>query len=181
VILQAPAPPKTARVVPAPPAPKAPPVALGDFFAPRPAPARAAPARRAGEEQPAWGGARSAAPAAAATAQAPSFRDIQDQESDFKLRRDKAAGLGGGSRRKWFVEQRERAASIHDIQRSDEEERERREFVEDQFRIERQIREEVDARKRAEEEEAGKSQGRARSRRAKQSPKAVPAKPSEQR
>jgi hypothetical protein len=149
---------------------KVPSVALGDFFTTHPAPDRVAPGRRTSDaEKPAWGVAHSTA---ASSPQALSFRDIQDQEMDFKLRQDKAVGLGvDRGNRKWFVEQRERAASIHDIQRSDEEERQRRLFVEDQFRIEKQIQEEIEARKWTEKKEATKSKGRSRSRKAKQSSK----------
>ena len=92
-------------------------MALGDFIMapkpfPRPVPHRTSPAAKA-----AWGGASQAG--ASSELRAKAFVDIQDQEIDRKLRQDKAVGMGDGNSRKWFVAQRERAASIQEIQKSD--------------------------------------------------------------
>ena len=119
-------------------------LALGDFLtAPKPAPPVRATAQVS--TQLAWGARRVNADAPSTSLQA-----IQEQERDFKLRQDKACGLGDSGNRKWFVEQRERAGSMQDIQQQDEKDREMRLLVEEQFQIEKQIQDEINAKRSAE-------------------------------
>jgi alpha-tubulin suppressor-like RCC1 family protein len=82
-----------------------------------------------------------------------SFRDIQQQEEEFKSKQDQTYGGNNG---KWFIEQRERAASLKEIQGETAKEVEERLFVEEQMRIEKQIYEEVVARKADEEKQSQK-------------------------
>ena len=69
-----------------------------------------------------------------------SFEDIQREQEQQKMASRKGVENG-----KWFVQQRERAGSLKDIQSSAEKEREERMFIEEQFRIEKMIKEEMTA------------------------------------
>jgi len=65
-----------------------------------------------------------------------SFADIQKEELDIRKKEDHMCHIGGN---RWFVQQRERAASIGDIQQQQKEDAEWLLFVEDQKRIEEEI------------------------------------------
>ena len=68
-----------------------------------------------------------------------SIVQIQAEEADLKARQDKSYGKeGGGS---WYVNRRERAESVLEIQKSTQEDLEHRLLVEEQMKIEAQIRE----------------------------------------
>ncbi|GKY91259.1 hypothetical protein MPSEU_000098500 [Mayamaea pseudoterrestris] len=68
------------------------------------------------------------------------FADIQKQQIEFKEREAKVCK---SPNTKWFIEQRERAGSFKDIQQQHEQEVEKRMYIEEQFRIEKQIMEEL--------------------------------------
>ena len=99
------------------------------------------------QKQPAWstphkagkqstGNGTAASPATGTTTK---FVHIQDQEMAFKEKEDAACK---DTQAVWFVQRRERAGSLKEIQRSAEKEREQRLFVEEQHRIEKMIFEE---------------------------------------
>jgi len=79
-------------------------------------------------------------PQAKTSANRKSFAEIQAEEVDFKSRQDKSYEKGGGT---WFIERRERANSLHEIQNSARKEQEELEFIEEQKRIEEQIQNEL--------------------------------------
>ncbi|CAJ1965355.1 unnamed protein product [Cylindrotheca closterium] len=66
-----------------------------------------------------------------------SLAEIQAEEQRFNTRQDRAYEQGGGS---WFLERKERANSLLEIQNTAIEEQERLDFIEEQKRIEEQIR-----------------------------------------
>lgn len=66
-----------------------------------------------------------------------SLADIQAEETDFKTRQDKSYEQGGGT---WFIERKERADSFQEIQLSAKKEREENLLIQEQFRIEAQIK-----------------------------------------
>mmetsp|Transcript_26222 Transcript_26222/g.30211 ORF Transcript_26222/g.30211 Transcript_26222/m.30211 type:complete len:186 (+) Transcript_26222:3924-4481(+) len=68
-----------------------------------------------------------------------SISQIQAEEADLKGKQDKSYGKGGGS---WYVERRKRAESVLEIQKNTKENSEYRLLVEEQMKIEAQIREE---------------------------------------
>lgn len=68
------------------------------------------------------------------------FAEIQAEEADFKSRQDKSYEKAGGT---WFIERRERANSLSEIQKSTRKEQEERAFIEEQRRIEEQIYKEL--------------------------------------
>eukprot|EP00536_Pseudo-nitzschia_multiseries_P007066 jgi/Psemu1/165220/gw1.158.58.1 len=68
-----------------------------------------------------------------------SIAQIQAEEETLKSKQDKSYGKGGGS---WYVERRERAESVLEIQKTAQEDLEHRILVEEQLRIEAQIKEE---------------------------------------
>jgi hypothetical protein len=72
------------------------------------------------------------------------FLAIQQEELEFKKKQDQSFGPSPG---KWFIERRERAQSFSEIQLCDEKEREKRIFVEEQFRIEKLIMDELSSKK----------------------------------
>jgi hypothetical protein len=80
---------------------------------------------------------------------------IQAEEVNLKTREDKSSGIVGGS---WFVERRERASSLLEIQQGARQEQEERLVVEEQFMIEAQIMEENLRLKKEEERIKRKSQ-----------------------
>mmetsp|Transcript_34147 Transcript_34147/g.80369 ORF Transcript_34147/g.80369 Transcript_34147/m.80369 type:complete len:1487 (+) Transcript_34147:190-4650(+) len=75
---------------------------------------------------------------------------IQAEEETLKSKQDKTFGTGGGS---WYVERRERADSVLEIQKTAQEDLEHRLLVEEQLRIEAQIKEEIERKKRLEDEQ----------------------------
>mmetsp|Transcript_11042 Transcript_11042/g.24623 ORF Transcript_11042/g.24623 Transcript_11042/m.24623 type:complete len:1461 (+) Transcript_11042:338-4720(+) len=82
------------------------------------------------------------------------FASIQDEELEFKGKQDPACNEQG----KWFIQQRQRAGSLKEIQKSAEQERQERLFVEEQFRIEQMIL--AESEKKKEEEGAGQEKKR---------------------
>ncbi|KAL3791662.1 hypothetical protein HJC23_003919 [Cyclotella cryptica] len=75
-------------------------------------------------------------PALCASNKTRRFADIQKEESDIRKREDHMCHIGGS---RWFVQQRERAASIGDIQQQQKEDADWILFVEEQKRIEEEI------------------------------------------
>jgi hypothetical protein len=102
---------------------------LADFLAPKPDPNGRYPGSKT------WSSPQAKAPVATKT-----FAEIQAEEIDFKSRQDKSYEKGGGT---WFLERRERANSLREIQNSARKEQEEREFIEEQKRIEVHIHKEV--------------------------------------
>ncbi|VEU38799.1 unnamed protein product [Pseudo-nitzschia multistriata] len=74
---------------------------------------------------------------------------IQAEEETLRSKQDKSYGKGGGS---WYVERRERAESVLQIQKIAEEDLAHRLLVEEQLRIEAQIKEECERRQKAAKE-----------------------------
>lgn len=93
---------------------------------------------------------------------AKSIAQIQVEEENLRLKQDKSYGKGGGS---WYVERRERAESVLEIQKIAQEDFEHRLLVEEQLKIEAQIREENERRQNLEKEERKPRKGRAPKRR----------------
>lgn len=83
------------------------------------------------------------------TPNAKSIAQIQAEEENLRSKQDKSYGKGGGS---WYVERRERADSVLQIQKAAQEDLEHRLLVEEQLKIEAQIREENDRRQKREKE-----------------------------
>jgi len=137
---------------------------LGGFLTPVPGPRKknAGPSSPASAADVAWSGAnvpKSPAVASSKSVSIPAastFRDIQQQEEELKARQDQAVQDDG----KWYVERRERAMSLKEIQDSDEKERELRLMVEEQFRIEKQIQEELAAAKAASTADQSQKKGK---------------------
>jgi alpha-tubulin suppressor-like RCC1 family protein len=75
----------------------------------------------------------------------PVFTDIQKQQEDFKDREDKSTVANT----KWFVQERQRAESLKDIQLQHQREEAQRLYVAEQIQIERQIMEELAMSKKA--------------------------------
>lgn len=71
-----------------------------------------------------------------ASSQSISFSDIQKEEESKRMTEDNACQINGNQ---WFVQQRERAASIGDIQEEEEKDREMQLLIEEQRRIEEDI------------------------------------------
>lgn len=69
-----------------------------------------------------------------------SLAEIQAEEHEFNSRQDRAYEKGGGT---WFIERKERADSLLEIQNNAREEQERLEFIEEQKMIEAQIRKDL--------------------------------------
>lgn len=87
---------------------------------------------------------------------AKSIAQIQAEEETLRSKQDKSYGKGGGS---WYVERRERAESVLEIQRSAQEDLEHRLMVEEQLKIEAQIQAENERRKKLEQEKTNKNRG----------------------
>jgi len=66
-----------------------------------------------------------------------SFSEIQQEEEVVRNNEDHMCRINGNQ---WFVQQRERAASIGEIQEKEKQDREMREMIEEQKRIEEEIR-----------------------------------------
>ena len=111
-------------------------ISLSDFMSPSQSPAPSTP-----------GSASWASPGAATSAKVrrQTFTDIQKEELDFKSKEDQTFGSNG----KWFIERRERAGSLREIQKIEEEERQHQLLVEEQLRIEKQIQEDLESQKRS--------------------------------
>lgn len=93
---------------------------------------------------------------------AKSIAQIQVEEENLRSKQDKSYGKGGGS---WYVERRERAESVLEIQKIAQEDFEHRLLVEEQLKIEAQIREENEHRQNLEKEERKPRKDRAPKRR----------------
>ena len=115
-------------------------LSLGDFLAPK-TPVKPSPSKKGPPTAP-W-----LTPQASTTPNSKSILQIQTEEAKLKECGDKSSGSGTSS---WFVDRRERAGSLLEIQKGAEKDLEERLLVEEQFRIEAQIMEEN--RKRQEEE-----------------------------
>lgn len=74
-----------------------------------------------------------------------SLREIQSEEQDFKSKQD--VTFGAKTNNKWFIEKRERAGSLKDIQSDTVQEEASRMLIEEQRRIEQQIYDEIEVRK----------------------------------
>lgn len=103
---------------------------LADFLAPTQSPISQTPGKKS------W-----SSPTPKAISVPKSLSQIQAEETNFRARQDKAYEKGGGT---WFIERRERADSLLEIQNSTVKEREEREFIEEQKRIEEQIQKELE-------------------------------------
>jgi len=122
---------------------------LGDFINERPTPKASLP------KPVGWASPKTTpSPSKALTPVSPalSFREIQEQEQDFKTKQDKNYAEGG----KWFIERRERAGSFREIQSETVQETEEQRFVEEQIEIEKQIYEQLAAQKAAEDSKSQK-------------------------
>ena len=125
-------------------------ISLSDFLTP----SKKKPASSPGAAP--WMKGPSSKPESSATPNAKSIAQIQAEEENLKTKQDKSYGKGGGS---WYVERRERAESVAEIQKFAQEDLEHRLLVEDQLKIEAQIREENDRRQKLEKEKSRKDRG----------------------
>jgi hypothetical protein len=114
---------------------------LADFLAPKPT-----PSPKVKVVAP-WSSRQSSAPA-----NSKSLAQIQAEEVDFKMRQDKSYEQGGGN---WFIERKERADSLREIELSAEKEREERLLIEEQLRIEAQIRKDLALQREKEKKQEG--------------------------
>ena len=74
-----------------------------------------------------------------------SFSEIQKEEEAIRNNEDHMCRIDGNQ---WFVKQRERAASIGEIQQQEQQEQEMLDLIEEQKQIELAIQEENDAKKK---------------------------------
>eukprot|EP00980_Cylindrotheca_fusiformis_P022272 scaffold9172_cov128-Cylindrotheca_fusiformis.AAC.4 len=118
-------------------------ISLADFLTPKPT----LPKKSGGGKS--WSN-----PPTKTTPSPKSLAQIQAEETTFLARQDKAYGKGGGT---WFIERRERADSLLEIQDSAAKEQEEREFIEEQKRIEEQIQKELAQQKRQKQGARGKA------------------------
>lgn len=88
-----------------------------------------------------------------------SLMEIQAEEANLKSREDKSSGSVGGQ---WFVERRERASSLLEIQEGARQEQEERLLIAEQFEIEAQIMEENRKLKEENEKRIKRSQRRSK-------------------
>ena len=123
---------------------------LCDFLKPEPKPAMPIPVNWASPQKTAMN----------PSAQSPSFLDIQQQEQELKTKEDQSCSLPGT----WYVQSRERAGSLKEIQSVAEKEREEQLFLQEQLEIERQIMEELENKKKVEAATNSTSNGRNRGR-----------------
>jgi len=86
---------------------------------------------------PWMGDSKKKAPATCPNAK--TIAQIQTEEEKLKSKQDKSYGKGGGS---WYIERRERAESVLEIQKIAQDDLEHRLLVEEQLKIEAQIKEE---------------------------------------
>jgi hypothetical protein len=103
-------------------------ISIGDFLTPD----KASPAKQVSPAAP-W-----QSPSAAKLPSGKTMLQIQEEEARLKAREDKSSGSKGG---RWYVERRERAGSLLEIQKVAEAEEEERLLIEEQYRIEAQIME----------------------------------------
>lgn len=99
-------------------------------------------------QQMAWSSCQSSV---SVTTHSNSLLQIVAEETDLREKQDKSYGKGGGS---WYVERRQRAESILEIQQVAKEEEEYERFIEEQKAIEAQIEEDL---KRQQESRGGSS------------------------
>jgi hypothetical protein len=107
-------------------------LSLGDFLAPK-TPAKPSPSKKSPPTAP-W-----LTPQGSTMPNSKSILQIQTEEAKLKECGDKSLGSGTSS---WFVQRRECAGSLLEIQKGAEKELEERLLVEEQFQIEAQILEE---------------------------------------
>ena len=92
--------------------------------------------------------AKSNSPSIQSSPKTPSFSEIQKEEEAFRNNEDHMCRIDGNQ---WFVQQRERAASIGEIQQQERQEQEMLDLIEEQKQIEmaimKSIQEENDAKK----------------------------------
>jgi len=103
---------------------------LGDFLAPKSSQVAKSPSTKR------WSSPQQANAAGAAK----TFAQIQEEEADFKARQAKSYEKGGGT---WFIERRERADSLREIEDSARKEQEEQQLIEEQKMIEAQIQKEL--------------------------------------
>jgi hypothetical protein len=125
-------------------------ISLADFLAPSKKKPASSPSTAP------WMKSPSSKPESSPTPHAKSIAQIQAEEENLKSKQDKSYGKGGGS---WYVERRERAESVGEIQKVAQEDLEHRLLVEEQLKIEAQIREENDRRQKLEKEKSRKDRG----------------------
>ena len=128
---------------------RSPSMSLADFLTPKP---KAAPSNAAAP----WMKGPTRKPELPQTPNAKSIAQIQAEEETLRSKQDKSYGNGGGS---WYVERRERAESVVEIQKFAQEDLEHRRLVEEQLQIEAQIRAENDRRQKLETEKSNNSRG----------------------
>jgi len=85
-----------------------------------------------------------------------SLAEIQAEEQEFSTRQDRTYEKGGGT---WFIERKERADSLLEIQNNAKEEQERLEFIEEQKRIEEQIRNDLVQQEQQKQKQKNKRNG----------------------
>ncbi|KAL3939360.1 MAG: hypothetical protein SGBAC_005900, partial [Bacillariaceae sp.] len=86
-----------------------------------------------------------------------SLAEIQAEEQKFNSRQDRAYEKGGGT---WFLERKERANSLLEIQTIAKEEQERLEFIEEQKRIEEQIQKDLSHKKQQHQKQQSRRKGK---------------------
>lgn len=125
-----------------------------------------------------WGMKQPAMKASPITTQSPpktrSFSEIQKEEEAIRNNEDRMCRIDGNQ---WYVQQRERAASIGEIQQQEQQEQEMLDLIEEQKQIEmaimKSIQEEKDAKKKKQKK---KQQSQQRRNKKKQLPTKSPAK-----
>ncbi len=125
-------------------------MSLADFLTPKKPKAAASPAAAP------WLKGPVNTPQPLQTPNTKSIAQIQAEEETLRSKQDKSYGTGGGS---WYVERRERAESVLEIQKLAQEDLERRLLVEEQLQIEAQIRAENDRRLQLEKENPKSGRG----------------------
>ena len=118
-------------IAPSPPSQSS--FSLADFLAPKPVP-------KSSNKSPKTWSSPQAETSVATPKKTKTFAEIQAEEVDFKSRQDKTYEKGGGT---WFIERRQRAGSLREIQFSAQKEQEERELIEEQKRIEEQIQKDL--------------------------------------
>mmetsp|Transcript_557 Transcript_557/g.938 ORF Transcript_557/g.938 Transcript_557/m.938 type:complete len:1396 (-) Transcript_557:68-4255(-) len=116
---------------------------LSDFLTPT--------EQASGKGQKSW-----SSPSAKSVAKKKSLAEIQAEEQEFNSRQDRAYEKGGGS---WFIERKERANSLQEIQSNAREEQERLEFIEQQKRIEEQIQKDLAQQKQRKQKQQNRRKG----------------------
>ena len=86
----------------------------------------------------------------ATSSKAKSFSEIQQEEEAFRSNEDHMCRIDGNQ---WFVQQRERAASIGEIQEQEAKDREMQDMIEEQKQIEKEIKKRVNQEKKKKKRE----------------------------